>query len=123
MSITGHFDVDLTPQNDANSPAGRMIINKVYHGPMTGSGMGQMISKKTDRGASVYYAIEEFSGSINGQSGGFTLLHHGFMDANTHSLDVKILEGSGFGALENMKGTMEIVQSESEHTYVLTLNY
>ncbi len=73
MSANGTFEVDLTPQEDIGSPAGRMLIKKTYLGDMNGSGTGQMISKRTENGAAVYYAIEEFSGSVKGKNGGFTL--------------------------------------------------
>jgi hypothetical protein len=64
MTVTGTFEVDLKPQADADTPAGRMLIDKTYSGDMTGSGKGQMISKRTESGIAVYYAIEEFSGSM-----------------------------------------------------------
>ena len=67
MSANGTFDVDLAPQEDVGSPAGRMLIKKTYLGDMNGSGIGQMISKRTESGTAVYYAIEEFSGSSQGQ--------------------------------------------------------
>ena len=59
MSANGTFGVDLTPQEDIGSPVGRMLIKKTYLGDMNGSGAGQMISKRTENGAAVYYAIEE----------------------------------------------------------------
>lgn len=48
MTAKGTFDVDLQPQDDADTPAGRMVIDKTYSGDMTGSGKGQMISKRTE---------------------------------------------------------------------------
>ena len=38
--------MDLTPQEDAASPAGRMLISKTYRGDLKGAGVGQMISKR-----------------------------------------------------------------------------
>ena len=120
MSANGTFEVDLTPQADAGSSAGRMIINKTYHGDMNGSGNGQMISKRTEAGTAVYYAIEEFSGSVMGKSGAFTLVHKGHMNNESQSLDVTILEGSGSGEFENISGSMLIVQDANGHRYELT---
>ena len=79
MSANGTFEVQLTPQEDAEAPVGRMLIKKSYVGDMSGSGVGQMISKRIEDGAAVYFAIEEFSGTVMGKSGGFTLLHKGYM--------------------------------------------
>lgn len=120
MSAKGTFEVDLTPQDDAGSPAGRMVMDKTYRGDVTGSGIGQMISKRTEGGAAVCYAIEEFSGSVEGKSGAFTLIHTGQMSKESRSLEVNILEGSGSGELENISGSMDIVQDANGHTYELS---
>jgi len=121
MSAKGKFEVNLEPQKDEDAPAGRMIIKKTYSGDLIGFGVGQMISKRTDGGSAVYYAIEEFAGKLNGKSGAFTLIHKGFMSKESQSLDVVILAGSGEGELKNIKGTMSIVQDGGNHTY--ELNY
>ena len=121
MQAKGQFEVKLEPQKDEDAPAGRMIINKTYSGDLIGSGVGQMISKRTAAGSAAYYAIEEFTGSINGKSGTFTLVHKGFMSKESQSLDVLILDGSGSGELKNITGTMEIIQNDGNHSY--ELNY
>ncbi len=120
MTAKGTFEVDLQPQADVDSPAGRMVIDKTYSGDMTGSGVGQMISKRTEGGAAVYYAIEEFSGSVNGKDGAFTLIHKGYMAQESQALDVEILEGSGSGELEDISGSMAITQDSNGHSYELT---
>lgn len=121
MSAKGKFEVNLEPQKDEDAPAGRMIIKKTYSGDLIGFGVGQMISKRTDGGSAVYYAIEEFAGKLNGKRGAFTLIHKGFMSKESQSLDVVILAGSGEGELKNINGTMSIVQDGGNHTY--ELNY
>jgi hypothetical protein len=120
MSAKGSFEVNLTPQDDADSPAGRMVIDKIYLGDIKGSGIGQMISKRTHNGAAVYFAIEEFSGSIEGRNGAFTLIHKGYMSKESQSLEVVILEGSGTGEFETISGSMVIAQDAEGHTYELT---
>jgi hypothetical protein len=120
MSAKGSFEVNLTPQEDASSPAGRMVIDKIYLGDINGSGIGQMISKRTESGAAVYFAIEEFSGSIKGRVGAFTLIHKGYMSKESQSLEVVILEGSGTGELKTISGSMVITQDADGHTYELT---
>ena len=120
MIVKGTFEVDLTPQEDIESPAGRMLIQKTYLGDMIGSGTGQMISKRTDNGVAVYYAIEEFSGSVKGKTGGFTLVHKGHMSKESQSLEVTILEDSGSGELQNISGSMLIVQDSNGHGYEIT---
>ena len=116
-TANGTFEVDLTPQEDIGSPAGRMLIQKTYLGDIKGTGTGQMISKRTENGAAVYYAIEEFSGSVKGRAGEFTLVHKGHMSQKTQSLEVTILEGSGNGELQGISGSMLIVQDANGHKY------
>ena len=109
----------MQPQQDPDAPVGRIVLSKTYSGGMTGSAVGQMISKRIDGGAAAYYAIEEFSGSVDGRSGAFTLLHRGYMDADGMSLDVTIMPGSGTEDLATIHGTMEISQDASGHRYEL----
>lgn len=118
MSAEGLFEVNLLPQNDEN-PAGRMLIDKTYSGDLVGTGIGQMISKRTTEGSAVYYAIEEFSGQLNGKTGSFTLIHRGAMDKESQSLEVLILAGSGAGELSNISGTLQINQDNGTHSYLL----
>lgn len=118
MSAKGKFEVHLAPQND-EIPAGRMLIDKTYSGDLQGRGIGQMISKRTPKGTAVYYAIEEFTGQVNGVSGGFTLIHSGEMNKESQSLDVTILNGSGAGQLSNISGSLQIIQENETHSYVL----
>ena len=120
MVIDGKFEVDLTPQNDAGFPAGRMLINKTYTGGLQGVGAGQMISKRADSGAAAYYAIEEFSGLVSGKHGAFTLIHKGYMDEKSQSLDVTILEGSGTDELQGISGSMLITQDDNGHSFEFT---
>lgn len=119
MTASGIFEVKLEPQKDENAPAGRMIINKKYSGDVEGTGIGQMISKRTDSGVAIYSAIEEFEGSVDGKPGSFTLIHNGYMSSETQSLEIKILHGSGSGELANISGSMDIIQKDGEHKFVL----
>jgi len=119
MIATGTFEVDLTPQADTGFPAGRMVIDKTYSGDVTGTGVGQMISKRAEGGTAVYFAVEEFSGSVNGKKGGFTLLHEGRMTEDTQTLHIEILESSGSGELSSISGSMKIIQDSNGHTYEL----
>ena len=117
MYATGGFEVELAPQEDAGAPAGRMILNKSYQGAMTGLGIGQMISKRKEHRAAAYYAIEEFSGSVDGKTGAFTLVHQGSVNKDAQSLEIAVLEGSGSGELATITGSMLIMQDEHGHRY------
>ncbi len=119
MIASGIFEIVLEPQKDDNVPAGRMVIQKQYKGDIDGSGSGQIISKRTENGIAVYFAIEEFEGFIDGKKGAFTLVHNGYMSEDIQSLDIKILEGSATGELENISGKLEIFQDKGSHQYKL----
>lgn len=121
MTIKGEFEVSLLPQEDEEAPVGRMLINKSYQGQLEGTGTGQMISKRLENGTAAYFAIEEFRGKLKDKSGGFTLLHRGFMNSDSQSLAVTILEGSGSGELKNISGELKIDQKGDKHLY--ELNY
>ncbi len=121
MSAKGTFEVTFEEQTDERFPAGRRLIDKSYVGDVLGRGLGQMISKRTEEGAAVYYAIEEFSGSVMGKIGSFTLVHKGHMSHESASLDVAILEGSGSGELSGISGSMVISENADGHSY--ELNY
>ena len=117
MTSSGIFEITLEPQNDDLLPAGRMTISKVYSGGLEGLGKGQMVSKRTENGASVYAAIEEFEGRVDGKKGAFTLFHNGLMSKDKQELKVVVVEGSGTGELESIQGDLVITQEDGIHNY------
>lgn len=119
MIAKGTFEINMVPQSEDQMPAGRFTLDKAYKGGMEGQGLGQMISKRIEGGAAIYFAIEEFSGSIGGKKGSFTLAHKGFMNAEGQSLEIEILEGSGTDELANISGTLSIQQVDGVHNYEL----
>ena len=119
MSLSGVFEIKLEPQKDEAAPAGRMTIFKEYSGGLVGKGVGQMISKRTEGGASVYSAIEEFEGAVNGKNGAFTFFHNGIMSSSKQELKVTIVDGSGSGELEGIQGELSIIQENGTHKYEL----
>lgn len=118
MEVKGTFEVNIEPVKDDAPAVGRMIINKKYSGPVSGIGLGQMLSKRTEIGVAVYTAIEEFEGVVEGKSGAFTLVHNGYMSKDEQNLSVKIIEGSGSGELKSISGSQEIIQEDGKHYYI-----
>lgn len=119
MIAKGQFEIKMDPQTD-EVPAGRFTLDKTYEGGMVGKGSGQMISKRIEGGAAIYFAIEEFAGSVDGKNGAFTLAHKGFMNKETQRLEIDILEGSGSEDLVGISGTLSIQQTDGTHTYELS---
>ena len=60
----GQFDVKLiprTPQSDDEPTIGRLLLDKQYHGELSGPSKGDMLSNQTvSTGAAVYVAVERF---------------------------------------------------------------
>lgn len=123
MQLSGCFEITLEPQQDEQKPAGRMLINKQYTGGLEGIGTGQMLSKRTEAGASVYAAIEEFEGKVNGKQGTFSLFHIGQMSASSQELNIIVIEGSGAGELEGITGKLNITLSNDVHSYVFEYSF
>lgn len=121
MSVTGTFEVNLTPQHEDIPNVGRLLISKTYSGALQGIGTGQMLSKRTPSGSAVYSAIEEFEGELAGKAGAFTLFHVGNMSNSEQSLQIVIVAGSGQGELEGIQGELAITQVDGIHHY--QLNY
>ena len=123
-TVTGEFDVELTPRewdgaSDVDGLA-RHALAKTFRGPLEGSSSGQMMSW---RGAAAsdgaYVAIETFTGTLDGRSGSFVLQHRGVMNAKGMALDVEIVPMSGTGELAGIHGTMTIHFDGPQHRYEL----
>lgn len=118
MKATGSFEVSLEPQEDPETPAGRMLIHKTYSGDLSGTAIGQMLSKRVESGAAAYSAVEEVSATLEGKTGSFTLIHNGFMSPEARDLNVYVLPGSGTDELSTISGTLDINQKGKNHEYV-----
>lgn len=124
MLAKGEFHVDVRPQNDKEFNAGRLTINKTYQGDITGTGKGQMISKRIENGPAAYFAVEEVTANLalpSGElkKGSFTLLHKGMMSEAGTELDITIMPQSGTDALQGLSGHCNIIQEDGKHFYEL----
>ena len=110
---SGTFEVKLTPQG-----AGRMSIDKQFHGDLEGTSKGEMLMAGTSvKGSAGYVAIEQVSGVLQGRSGGFALQHSGTMTRGVGQLSVTVVPDSGTGELEGLAGKMTINVEEGKHSY------
>jgi hypothetical protein len=124
----GTFEVVITPEaQDAAAggmPTSRMGIAKTFSGGMAGTATGTMLAAGTPKPgqAAGYVAIDQFRGTVDGQAGGFLLLHRGTMTkAGGGDLSVIIAPDSGTDALEGITGTFAIGIKDGKHYY--DLNY
>ena len=114
---SGTFDVKLTPQADDN-PAGRLLIEKTFHGDLVATSQGQMLAIRTGiENSAGYVAMEKVTGKLHGREGSFALQHTGTMDRGARSLSVSVVPDSGAGELVGLAGTMDIQITDGKHFY------
>ncbi len=120
MQASGTFDINMTPQPDAQ-PWGRQRLEKVFHGPLEGASTGEMLAVRTEvKGSAGYVALEKVTATLDGRKGSFFLQHAGLMDKGTPSLTVHVVPDSGTGELKGLAGTMAIKVEGGKHTYTFS---
>ena len=117
---TGTFEVKLTPQDDKaeDKSMGRMTIEKQWHGPMEGSGKGQMLTGgDPSTGSATYVAIEKFNGTINGRKGTVLFQHMGTVNRGVQDLNITVVPDSGTDQLKGISGRVTIKIEGGKHYY------
>ena len=119
---SGTFDVKTTPQKDegvGDPTIGRMAIDKVYHGDLDGTGLGQMLAgmaaEVKDSGA--YVAIERVRGTLHGRRGSFAMHHRGVLTRGAQELAITVIPDTGTEELRGIAGTMTIDIRDGKHFY------
>ena len=118
----GTFEVKVLPlpADDGVDTGGfgRMSIDKVFSGALTGTSKGQMVAGMTAvQGSGAYVALERVTGSLDGRSGSFILHHTGTMGGGKQELHIAVVPDSGTGVLVGLAGTMRIVIDGGKHSY------
>ena len=117
---TGTFEVKLTPQTDTpDAPAGRMSIDKQFHGDLAGTSKGQMLMSTSPsvNGSAGYVAIEKVTGTLHGHHGTFYLQHNGTMTRGVGELTITVIPDSGTDELVTLRGTMNVRLDDGKHSY------
>lgn len=115
----GHFDVKIIPQDDKlGDGISRMLLEKQYHGELDGTSKGQMLAVGSSKSSGVYVALETFTGTLHGKSGGFSLHHTGVMTKSVPKLTISVVPDSGTGELKGIRGAMNItIAPDGSHSY------
>lgn len=118
----GTFDVKITPQTGEDGPVGRMLLEKTFHGDVSGTGAGQMLTIGTEHKESgVYVAVERVTATVAGKAGTFALHHTGVMVRGVPQLSITIVPDSGTGQLAGISGAMAIdIEKDGTHRYDLS---
>lgn len=123
MRATGPFDVKMTPETlvAPDAARARFALDKKYLGPLEAVGVGEMLSGgDPSSGNAAYVAVETVTGTLEGRSGSFLLVHRGLMDGGQNRLEILVVPGSGKEELVGLRGTMTIEFGPGgAHTYVL----
>lgn len=122
IHASGAFEVKLAPQTLSDTGAdallGRLSIDKTFHGDLTATSKGEMLSAGTSiKGSAGYVAIEKVSGSLHGRTGTFVLMHFGILNRGESHLNITVVPDSGTEALEGLSGTMNIINDAGKHSY------
>ena len=110
--VAGTFDVKVIPQKDegiSDPTVGRMALDKVYHGELDATGLGQMLAGMgTLKDSGAYVAIERVTGTLQGKKGSFAVHHVGVMNRGAQTLAITVVPDSGTDELTGITGTMTI---------------
>jgi hypothetical protein len=123
MQVKGQFDVKVMPQqadNDEARGAGisRLSLDKRFHGPLDASSQGEMLALGDGVEAGAYVAIERITGTLDGRSGSFALVHRALMNRGVpEHWSVLIVPDSGTGELAGIDGSMKIIIADGHHHY------
>ncbi len=121
MTARGEFDVVMTPQetDEAGGPVGLLLLDKTYRGSLEATARGQMIAFRSEvEGSAGYAALEQVTGTLDGRSGSFVLLHHGAMQQATPTdWGISVVPDSGTDELAGLSGELEISVVEGRHEY------
>jgi len=121
--ITGQFEVNMNPvdtyaQGLGGNALARMTIDKTFHGALSATSKGEMLSAMTNTpGSAGYVAIEQVNGTLIDKAGGFILQHFGVMNNDNNRLVLEVVPDSGTDALVGLTGTMRISMEEEQHHY------
>lgn len=120
---TGPFEVKIAPQplsgEGERAGLGRLSLDKRYHGDLEAESTGEMLSYGNPKqGNAGYVAIEKVSGRLHGREGGFALQHSSTLTQGVPQQSIRVVPGSGSGALQGLKGTMVVdIGADGSHTY------
>jgi hypothetical protein len=123
MNASGSFDVKLEPQKTDNPHAqaanlGRLSIHKQIRGAIEGTSNGEMLAIRDEQQSGAYVAIERVTGSLQGRSGSFVLMHSAVMKRGVpESWSVAVVPDSGTEQLAGLSGTMKITINDGGHFY------
>ncbi len=118
---TGTFEVSLEPQplfHDTGPVLGRLTIDKQFHGDLSATSTGEMLSARTNvKDSAGYVAIERVVGTLQGYKGSFVLQHSSTMNKGEAQQSITVVPDSGTDELLGLSGRMTIIIKDKQHFY------
>jgi len=121
FTAKGSFTVSVKPvdQNKMDGITyGRYAVEKTFKGELEGTSNFHMHSAGTDNGAGAYVAIEAVTGTLNGKSGTFLLMHAATRTPASQQLSITVIPGCSTGELAGLEGKFIINVVDKQHFYV-----
>ena len=123
MQARGSFEIQMQaePPYDVveDVSLARVSFDKQFSGPLVAPSKVSMLGARTrEPGSAGYVALERVTGTLEGRSGSFVLLHRGIMDRGERALSVVVVPDSATGELAGLRGQMDIQIVEGKHHYV-----
>jgi Protein of unknown function (DUF3224) len=118
----GVFTVEMTPEGESTATdgvtTGRMSLRKRFEGDLVAVGHGEMLTALTPiKGSAGYVAIERVTGTLHGRAGSWVFQHSGTMNQGAQSLSIRVVPGSGTGALSGIDGVFKLDIVGGKHLY------
>jgi len=123
FTASGTFTVK--PRAEAPAPGvpeiGRMLLDKVWSGDLTGQSVVEMLTFMTPvDGSAVYVAIEVVQATLGGKRGNFAFHHAGVSERGEQSLTYKVVPDSGSAELAGLSGELRLERAGGVHHYTLS---
>lgn len=110
------FEIQMSPAETQLERVGRFDLSKQWHGDLTGTSSGVMLSAGDPRaGAAGYVAIEVFVGVLHGREGSFAFQQYGTMRGDEQHLTYEVVPGSGTSDLAGLTGTATLTADDVHH--------
>lgn len=120
---TGTFTVEKRGGDtlQAVPEIGRMLLDKVWSGDLSGQSTVEMLSFMTPvEGSAAYVAVEIVQATLHARQGTFAFFHVGLSERGEQRLTYQVIPDSGTGELMGLSGELRLEMVEKAHHYTLT---
>ena len=115
------FEVKSWDEQTVNEVDGRLKLTRAtvsfaYTGDLEGTSAMEYLMQYGDGGSAKVLGLERVTGKLGGKEGTFVIEYHGGYADGTASGQLTVVEGSGTGALEGLRGQGSAVAKQDGTT-------